>query len=826
MLKFGKLYESLITKYAKLVIAFAVFIVAIFAYNAPKFYLDASADSLSLKNDQALKYYRSIKARYGSDDFLIITYTPIADMFSGENLANLEKLQNELEQIDRIEKITSILNVPLLQSPPITLAEISEETINLLHPKADLANAPNEILTSPLYNNALISKDGKTTAILALFKRDKTYQKLLNERNRLQEKELNEKLKDYEADKLAKTTIEFKNYSRSLHYQQDRDIALVREIMSKYKDKGTLYLGGVPMIMTDSLEFIKKDLEVFGVAVVAFIILILILAFRSARFVILPLAICLIVSIMMVGYLGMVAWPVTTVSSNFISLLLILTLSITIHLTVRYREEYLKNPKATHKKLVIESAKKMALPCFYTTITTMIAFASLIVSKLKPVIDFGWMMCIGLAVAFIFAFLLFPALHLFLKKPIAPRKEKDITSGITNFFAKAVQHKANLILAIFAIFTAISIYGITKLSVENRFIDYYKESTEIYQGMQLIDNELGGTTPLDVVLDAPKSYFEELEEESFSNIFGIEEEEDQGPQITQGYWFNSFMYKKIGDYHQYLDSLPETGKVLSLDTTIKMLETIDQELTSNSFTLGVLYKKVPEDIKSQIFKPYISEDGNQLRYSIRVYESSQNLKRNKLIKKIKTDLVENYNLEEDQVKLTGMLVLYNNILQTLFKSQILTIGIVFFAIFIMFCILFRNIKIAAIAIIPNVTAAVFILGLMGLAGISLDIMTITIAAIVIGIAVDDTIHYTHRFITEYKQHKNYLKAVENSHSSIGRAMYFTTVIITLGFSILVLSNFMPTIYFGTLTGLSMVIALLADLTLLPVLLVKFKPLGK
>ena len=173
-----------------------------------------------------------------------------------------------------------------------------------------------------------------------------------------------------------------------------------------------------------------------------------------------------------------------------------------------------------------------------------------------------------------------------------------------------------------------------------------------------------------------------------------------------------------------------------------------------------------------------------------------------------------------------MLVLYNNMLQSLFKSQIMTLGVVFLAIMIMFIFTFRNIKVAVIAIIPNIVAAAQVLGLMGWLNISLDIMTITIAAIVIGIAVDDTIHYVHRFGEEITKDYDYWAAVKRCHNSIGRAMYYTTVTITLGFMILVLSNFIPTIYFGLLTGFSMMVALVADMMLLPILLVMIKPYGK
>ncbi|MBT8116643.1 MAG: MMPL family transporter, partial [Gammaproteobacteria bacterium] len=286
-----------------------------------------------------------------------------------------------------------------------------------------------------------------------------------------------------------------------------------------------------------------------------------------------------------------------------------------------------------------------------------------------------------------------------------------------------------------------------------------------------------------------------------------------------------YMLGEVTAIHDYLDSLPETGKVLSIVTATRMLETLNSGKPIDDFFLSILFKKLPEGIKASLFNPYLSEDGDQLRFGIRVFESDPSLQREALIQKIRDHLVNNMGIGADQVHVSGMLVLYNNMLQSLFRSQIMTLGVVFLAIMLMFMVSFRSLKIAAIAIIPNIVAALQVLGLMGWLGISLDIMTITIAAIVIGIAVDNTIHYVHRFTDEFGKDNDYWATVGRCHDSIGRAMYYTAVTITLGFMILALSNFVPTIYFGVLTGFSMVIALLADLTLLPLLLVLFRPLG-
>ena len=202
---------------------------------------------------------------------------------------------------------------------------------------------------------------------------------------------------------------------------------------------------------------------------------------------------------------------------------------------------------------------------------------------------------------------------------------------------------------------------------------------------------------------------------------------------------------------------------------------------------------------------------------------NNNYNRQGLINKINYDLQNKLGLNEKEFKLAGVLILFNNLLQSLFKSQILTLGLVMIGIFSMFVVLFRNIKLSLIGVVPNFIAAFFILGIIGLLGIPLDMMTITIAAITIGIAVDNSIHYIYRFKEEYKNSNDYNKTVELCHSTVGRAILNTSITIVFGFSILVLSKFIPTIYFGIFTGLAMLLAMVSVLTLLPSLILLIKP---
>ena len=819
-------YDKLVLGRPWLTLAAIAVVVLFFAYHAPDFRLDASADSLVLEDDEALQYYRSIRARYGSDDYLIVTYTPNQDLFSDAVLADLRELHDKIAAMDNVESVISLLDVPLIQSPPVTLAKLGEEVPSLESAGTDKALAREEFLHSPMYRDLIVSADGKTTALQVNFRRDDTWHDLLGQRNELREKSLQSELTAEERATLDSVSAQFDAHSLQLRDRQSEDIARVREIVDRHRDVADLHVGGVPMIVSDSIDFIRHDLVTFGVGVLFFLVVILAAAFRKPRWVILPMLACAATGVIMVGFLGLVDWPVTVVSSNFMSLLLILTLSLAIHLVVRYRELHAASPEASQEALVRETVRSKTVPCLYTAITTMVAFGSLLFSGIRPVIDFGWMMAVGIAVAFMLVFSLMPA-ALVLLEPGRPHRRSDLTDRITRFFASLIKSHGRAILVTCTVLALFSTAGLSLLTVENRFIDYFKETTEIYRGMEIIDRELGGTTPLDVIIDAPADFVErqqEIWDDPLLAEFGMDDADSGGITATS-YWFNTGRLQDVAALHDYMDSLSETGKVLSLDTAIEMLRQIEEEIVSDNFELAVLYNKLPDEISDILVRPYMSADGNQVRFAIRVFESDRSLQREALMRDIRQQLTREFGYDESQVHLSGMLVLYNNMLQSLFRSQILTIGAVFIAILFMFAILFRNNRMAGIAIVPNVFAALLVLGLMGWLRVPLDLMTITIAAITIGIAVDDTIHYVHRFTREFDKDNDYWAAVGRSHASIGRAMYYTSVTVTLGFSILVLSSFVPTIYFGLLTGFAMLVALLANLTLLPLLIVRFRPLG-
>ncbi len=824
-----KLYERVVLKHPILTILAMILLIAAVGSYSKNFRLDASADSLLLENDQDLKYYRSISAKYGSDEFLVITYSPKLDLYAPETLNDLRKLRGSLQQIERVARVVSILDVPLIESPRMNLGELSNGIRTLETPDIDMELARTEFKTSPFYSNLLVSPDAKTTALQVIFKRDETYHSLLKQRNSLREKMLERQLTEEEDLALENATKAFDEYSAKQTEQEAIDIARIRSIMDDHRQNAQLYLGGVPMIVTDMIDFIRHDLTSFGIGVLVFLVSMLVLIFRKPRWVILPMLCCSASVLFMFGFLGWIEWKVTVVSSNFTSLLLIITLSLCVHLIVRYNELFDEIPGADQMTMVREMVRSKAVPSIYTALTTIVAFTSLLTSDIRPVIDFGWMMAIGISFALLISFALFPAGLVLFKQPVKFKQHYDITGIITRGCARCVEHHSGLTLTIFLGIALLSIVGISRLTVENRFIDYFKPTTEIYQGMELIDQQLGGTTPLDVVIDADpdflaakKSEAAFKEDDPFKDDFFGEEEADAGLSGSS-YWYNSYQIDTLDKIHGYLDELPESGKVLSMATTMSMMQKVNEDQPLDNISLAVIHKKLPDEISKALFAPYMSKDGNQVRFSLRVIDSDPNLQRNELLNNIRQELTGKFNLKSEQIHLTGMFVLYNNVLQSLFSSQIKTIGVVFLVIMGMFMLQFRSLRLAIISIIPNLISAGMVLGLMGLLGIPLDIMTITIAAITIGIAVDDTIHYVHRFIEEIEVDGDYMAAMKRCHDSVGRAMYYTSITIIIGFSILSLSNFLPTIYFGLFTGLAMLVAMFANLTLLALLLLKFRP---
>ena len=803
-----------ILKYPFIIIVFFSTIFLASIYQSKNFELDASADTLLIENDPDLNYLRELNKKYKSEEFFIITYSP-KNLSITEAIKELEKLILEINNLDWISKTISIINAPLLQSTNEPLIDRIKNLKYITSDNIDTQKALNELTSSPVYKDLIISKDAKTFGIVAYLKDNKKYLNALEEKTKI----LNSKIKNQ--NELDQINAKIK----TLQKQQSNNISKynksIKKLLSKYKSNAEIRLSGIPMIADDMISFIKNDIFVFGIGVFIFIILTLWFVFKNIKWVIFPLLTCLVSITSMIGFLSLVGWKVTVISSNFIALMLILTMSMNIHYLVRYMQ--IDDGFTDNVNRLEKTAASIFFPILYAVLTTICAFLSLVFSEIKPVIDFGWMMTIGLCISFISTFLFLPALIKIFNPPISTNL-KSTDSNLANILL-GISKKNLLIYSTSLILIIASVVGILQLKVENSFINYFDKDTEIYKGMKNIDEKLGGTTPLEIII---KFNSNEKIIKNDDNFLGETEKKDDflgennSDNDKSKYWFTRNKIDKIVAIHKYLESQPEIGKVLSFSSILSIAESLNNNKKLGSLEMGILYEKLPKNIKEQIIKPYISIKDNEARITMRIIDSKKDLRRKELIERINNDLKNKFNLKNEDFKLAGVLIIFNNLLQSLFDSQIKTLGIVMLGILIMFIVLFRSIKLSLIGIVPNFIAALFVLGFIGLLNIPLDMMTITIAAITIGIAVDNSIHYIYRFKAERDNYDSEtMDITKNCHQSVGKAIISTSVTIIFGFSILVLSNFIPTIYFGFFTGLAMLTALFLVLTLLPNLLNKF-----
>ena len=860
-------YQILITRFASTVVVSVLILAAIASSQLGKVRLDASSDSLLLQGDPDLAFFEEATERYESYEFLIMTWEPDSPLLSDASLSGLAAMVADLEKVPGVRSVTSALDVPLLESPPISLTDLSDlDSIpSLRDPNVDRSLALREFTSSQLYKNLVVSEGGDLTAVQVTIEPNKEIDRLGDLRKSLRRAVAEGADASVERE-LVNIEAAYDQATRTVNADRAALVADVRAVAQKYRDQSRIFVGGVPMIAADMLDFVQDDLVTFGTSIILVMIAMLALIFRDYRWVVIPISVCTLSALFMLGILGYTDWRMTVISSNFVAVLLVVALALAIHLVVRYRELEAREPNMLRAERAVMAARLMFVPCFYTAITTMVAFTSLVVAGIKPVIDFGWMMTAGIVVAFVVSFLLVPALIAVL--PDSGAKGAADNLSMTKWFATIVERFGGVVLSVAALLVLLVLLGLSRLQVENRFIDYFKDTTEIYQGMELLDSRLGGTIPLDIILYPPAESASEVDDVnaletarvddismderfgaddlSFDSGFGDDFDSDEfvddedglwgddpfGEDVSfadensaeVGYWFTLEGRQLIDQVHNIVDARPESGKVLSLSTGFSVMDRLyDDKL--GGVELALIERSLPSDVADVLIAPYYDPVEQQARVTVRAMETSETLRRAEYLESLYDQILVETGLDATRVKFTGLLVLYNNVLQSLYASQILTLGAVFLAIGVMFLTLFRSVSLALLGLAPNILAAGLVLGVMGLAGIPLDIMTITIAAIVVGMGVDNCIHYIHRFRREFEIDGNYREAMYRSHSSIGRAMYYTTLTVVVGFSMLTLSNFTPSIYFGVLTVMAMLAAVMGALLLLPKLILAFQPLG-
>jgi hypothetical protein len=784
------------------------------ATNLKHFAYDASADTLVAENDEALAYFQRVSENFGGDNFLFLTYEPKGvSLISPESLAQIATLQEQLEAIAGVAGVTSVLDVPLLRSPPVNIQQLATDYKILRMEDVDLELAKQELRESPLYRELLISSDGRATALRINLEGDNKLSALWQERKRL--RAILEKTPE-QADQLRAVEEGYSAARRDFVADQERLMRDIRDVRDSVAGNATAYLAGVPMIASDMIRYVRNDITTFGGICLIVVMLILFAFFRQPRWVILPVLTALLAVLITAGILGFLRQPVTVISANFVALLIIFSISFTVHLMVRYRELVRGIEGPAPKEVLIQAMADKFAPCIYTALTTMAAFASLTASDIIPVDDLGWIMCLAMAVAFIVNYTFFPAMVLMLPgRHVAPLPDQQpLLTRIMRWLSTRLSIPVFL-AALVAV--GASVFGMMQLSTESRFIDYFREQSEIKQGLVFIDKNLGGTTPMDVILNFDP--YEPYEDTSFGEEDDFfTETEDEFPAR---YWYTPDKIQKLRQMHAYLETKPEVGKIVSLATLEEIARGFNNGEALGTVQLAAIVGALPADLRREFLGPYSVPEEGILRISMRMRETAPRSSRDALIEDIQAHAINEVGFAPEDVNVTGMNVLFNNMLKVLFQSQQSTIGLVVLATFIMLLVLLRSPLLAVIGVIPNLLSAVMVLGFMGYMNITLDMMTMTIAAIIIGIGVDNAIHYLHRFRDEIARGLDRMEAIEASHNSIGFALYFTSATVIVGFSVLALSNFIPTVYFGVLTAMAMALSLLVNLVVLPSLLMIF-----
>ena len=821
----------------KLSLALALILCAFLCAFVPKLAIDASTQTLLLENDKDLELWRDITKRYEIPNTLVIAYTPNSDLLSESSISTLAALSKDLAQIKGVKSVFSMLDAPLLLSSGLKFSDLLGTIPTLKDSNASKEAIKAEFLSSPFYKNSLVSSDFKTTALLLTLEPNSRYNEFIASITALENT-----LKTAENNATAKTLLKeqraaFKAYRDELRIAEHDQITQIRQVIAKYNQNSQtripyqdeflnsqtripyqasssqLFLGGINMIADDMIAFVRSDLATYGLATLLLCSLCLFVYYLQLRYVFLAIFICLVCVGAASGLFGLLGFEITVISSNYIALQLIITLSVVIHLINSYREFFRKKSSFSQKAIVYLALKERMSPCFFAIFTTIIGFISLVFSDIRPIISLGVMMSASITLSLIFSFWLFGSImSLLSKKSVNTAFERYFS--LTTLCAKiALNLRARkVVFAISALGLCVGLWGISKLSVENSFIGYFKENTDIYKGMELIDNKLGGTVPLDIIISFKKDK-KEPRNSSLDDEFADEFASSDAAQ----YWFNERRMSVLKSVNEYLKNKEFIGSVSSLADLLEVGKELNEGRELDALALALIYSSLSGERRELILTPFVSIENDELHFSVRTLDSDPRLKRAEFLRTLQNELNELVG-ENAQVKISGAMKLYTNMLDSLFSSQINSLGFVLLAFFATFWLIFASLRLAIIAICINILPLICVLGAMGLAGLSLDIMSITIGSISLGIGVDSAIHYIYRYKRELAHFKDSKKAIIASHASIGYALYYTSFAVFIGFGVMISSNFWPTIYFGALTDLVMFFMLASSLILLPSLL--------
>ncbi|GHE77571.1 efflux RND transporter permease subunit [Thalassotalea profundi] len=772
-----------------------VLLTVIFAWQAKNFEIDASADTLLVDNNKHYILTQLADQRYGSEEFILIAFKPNNNaLFATDNLNTLSNIGKEIETISRVKQVKSIANMPIFSAADSVSADIQNFTWE--KQKFDEATLSLSLKMHPLYEGLLVNKAQTALSLQVVFKTDPNLEKINYDIIDIKRHLLTRELTDDELDLLEQLKQQQQSFNKQLEQTRLDEIEKIRAALVPYKAKGEFYLGGNNLLSYELIQIIQSDLVLFGSLIFLVVILLLWFLFRQISWVILPIICCATSVVITIGLLAALNFKVTVISANVFALQIILSLAMIIHLIVHYQELVAKHSDWPHKKLILHTIKQKIKPCFYAGLTTTIGFGSLIFSGVQPVISFGWMMVVAMVVSFIVSLSFFPALLFALFKKQAFVKNHKLLESSMSTMADFIKAQPKKVLVISVLVTAIGAFGCLKLTAENSFLNYFSEETDVRQELTFIDQEFGGSTSFDVLLNIPEE------------------------QISANLVISASAVQTVTAIQNMLAQQQAIGVITSIADFTRIAQVVNGKPLTE-YELTALYKSLDTDLQQELFGAYFSEKDNQVRISMRVQDSTQDLNRADLLQNIHTELSA-LGLKEKDYTLTGLFILYQDVLSRLVDSQVLTILIVYGAMAITLMIIFSSLKVACIALIPNLITTLVIMGILGLFSIPLDLMTITIAAVAMGISMDDTIHYIHRYLEERKLDKTGDKEwVKRTNLSVGYALIYTTSVIVIGFGTLVFSNFVPSMLFGLLTSVAMIVALVTDITTLPVLLRKY-----
>lgn len=720
------------------------------------------------QKDPELKIYEELHETrtWSQNEFAVVCASGV-DWTSEEGATLLRALVTDLEAGPEVGGTMSLLNIPLLRQNPdqkpnvLALAGAGMKYIGGRSP-INHESARTELLDHELATGSLISKDGRSTNVLVYLR-----------------------VPEPGAPGTATTQARWQQLVDGL-----------RTVRTQWEGRlpERLRLAGVPLVYTYIMERVAHDLQVFGIAAAVLFSLGLLVIYRKIRYVILPLVTSLLPVVAILGYMAIAGVPFTVITSNLPLLLFVIALPYTIYLIERYLERRHLHPQEDGGEAIVRAAQSIWLPCVFSTLTTMAGFAAFTTSGIVPVKMFGILMTAGSLLSLLLVFLFLPSALQPWRPVPPPSPSSSAATGTGGFgrlsagFARLALTRPRTIIALSTLVLAVSIAGTFRLTAENKFTSYFWPSSDVYQGLEFIDQNLGGTSTLEIYLRSGKvGHFKSAE--GIASVAAVE---------------------------QYFHAVPEVGSLRSLPALIREARKTFRPEWFPAMQDGALVSLV-QGMAPELFQDIMSPDGRTASLQVRFKETAPTLNRRQIIEGLEAHLasLKDSSLQGLEIETTGIFVLYANMLNSLIDSQRDTLGFVVGSIYLMLLLLFRKFRLALVVLVPQALPAVTMLGVMGWGGIPLDLVTVMIAAIALGVGVDSAIQYTMRYREEIALDGDPRAALSRTHATVGRAIWVATSIIVLGFAVLVTSDFFPSVWFGLLTGLAMLMSQFSALLTLP-----------